>query len=78
MRLFLNTSLLSHTVLLGMKTSKYLAKSRNVKTLDYHQVRYFFACERFTFSDSRKSDWIDFCVRAELIMRSKRISWSLS
>ena len=54
MRLFLNTSLLSHTVLLGMKTSKYLAKSRNVKTLDYHQVRYFFACERFTFSDSQK------------------------
>ena len=45
MRLFLNTSLLSHTVLLllGMKTSKYLAKSRNAKTLDYHQNRFTFS-----------------------------------
>ena len=45
MRLFLNTSLLSHTVLLllGMETSKYLAKSRNAKTLDYHQNRFTFS-----------------------------------
>ena len=55
MRLFLSTSSLPHSVAVTRnKTSKYLAKSRNAKTLDYHQVRYFFACERFIFYDLHK------------------------
>ena len=54
MRLFLNTSLLSHTVLLGMKTSKYLAKSRNAKTLDYHQNRFTFSRVKDLHSPTRE------------------------